>query len=267
MGFKEQIEAITRPAVHLVSSERRGFTKIGGLPQVPTGFKWPTWKKKPLAFVMQVKLTEIGVKGILPEMPDAGYLYFFYDQEQSVWGFDPKDRGGFKVIYVQETVSAEPAERPKGLDVVYDEKHLAGKNIVTYPNYDDFCAEKIMESAAEEESDWLFDIQFDSYKDLPQHQIGGYARAEQNGDMERECALVTSNIYLGKAAGYRSRKAKKSEHKRNEWVLLAQIDSQQDSAAEHEFMWGDMGLLYFWIKKEDLARKDFDNVWMILQCG
>ncbi|KMV74442.1 hypothetical protein FSCG_02162 [Fusobacterium vincentii 4_1_13] len=31
-------------------------------------------------------------------------------------------------------------------------------------------------------------------------------------------------------------------------------------------MFGDCGYIYFWIKKEDLKSKNFDNVWLILQC-
>jgi len=32
-------------------------------------------------------------------------------------------------------------------------------------------------------------------------------------------------------------------------------------------MWGDMGMLYFWIRAEDLAARRFERVWMILQCS
>jgi uncharacterized protein YwqG len=31
-------------------------------------------------------------------------------------------------------------------------------------------------------------------------------------------------------------------------------------------MWGDAGIIYYWIKTEDLARRDFEAVWLILQC-
>ncbi|MGN0700170.1 MAG: DUF1963 domain-containing protein [Oscillospiraceae bacterium] len=32
-------------------------------------------------------------------------------------------------------------------------------------------------------------------------------------------------------------------------------------------MFGDCGHIYFWIRKADLAARNFDNVWLILQCG
>jgi uncharacterized protein YwqG len=53
------------------------------------------------------------------------------------------------------------------------------------------------------------------------------------------------------------------ENGRSDWLLLFQLDS--DDAAK--MMWGDAGRLYFWITKQDLARRDFSNVWMILQCS
>jgi uncharacterized protein YwqG len=31
-------------------------------------------------------------------------------------------------------------------------------------------------------------------------------------------------------------------------------------------MWGDGGRLYFWIPRESLAQRRFEDVWMILQC-
>jgi hypothetical protein len=52
------------------------------------------------------------------------------------------------------------------------------------------------------------------------------------------------------------------ESGRYDWILLLQLDSDDDAG----MMWGDVGMLYFWIKREDLKKENFDNVWMILQC-
>ena len=48
-----------------------------------------------------------------------------------------------------------------------------------------------------------------------------------------------------------------------DWRLLLQIDSDENC----EMMWGDVGRIYFWIKTEDLKNRDFEKVWLILQCG
>lgn len=47
-----------------------------------------------------------------------------------------------------------------------------------------------------------------------------------------------------------------------DWRLLLQIDS--DDAAN--MMWGDVGRIYFWIRREDLERRDFNHTWLVMQC-
>ena len=48
-----------------------------------------------------------------------------------------------------------------------------------------------------------------------------------------------------------------------DWRLLLQMDSDDDL----DVMWGDAGILYFWIQADEARRGDFSNAWMILQCG
>ena len=47
-----------------------------------------------------------------------------------------------------------------------------------------------------------------------------------------------------------------------EWLLLLQVDS--DDVAQ--WMWGDCGRLYYWIRESDLRGRRFDRIWAILQC-
>ena len=44
--------------------------------------------------------------------------------------------------------------------------------------------------------------------------------------------------------------------------LLLQVDSMDAP----RMMWGDVGMLYFLIRGEDLAARNFDAVWLTLQC-
>ena len=50
-----------------------------------------------------------------------------------------------------------------------------------------------------------------------------------------------------------------------QWMLLFQMGTVESD--DYELMFGDCGHIYFWIKKSDLAAKNFDNVWLILQCS
>ena len=46
-----------------------------------------------------------------------------------------------------------------------------------------------------------------------------------------------------------------------DWRLLLQLDTDNDAG----MMWGDTGVLYFWIREQDARAKDFSKVWVILQ--
>ena len=113
----------------------------------------------------------------------------------------------------------------------------------------------------------LSEKEIDQYLNLPQdysiNKMLGYANNIQS-EMELECQLVTNGLYCGDPSGYNDTKAKGLEKGTKDWILLLQIDSEDEKTG---MMWGDVGRLYFWIKKEDLGNKDFNKTWMILQCS
>jgi len=81
--------------------------------------------------------------------------------------------------------------------------------------------------------------------------------------MQLEAQLVSNGLYCGDASGYNNPRAKALAAGATDWVLLLQLDS--DDAAK--IMWGDAGMLYFWIRRDDLAARRFDRTWFTLQCG
>ena len=90
----------------------------------------------------------------------------------------------------------------------------------------------------------------------------GYPDVVQNS-MEEECVEVTRDFDM--EAVKASPKKYKEEIKKaaENWILLFQMDTVETD--DYELMFGDSGHIYFWIKKEDLKNKSFDNVWLILQ--
>ena len=75
-----------------------------------------------------------------------------------------------------------------------------------------------------------------------------------------ECEAVSRGFDMGSIESYQ--KEIKSASK--DWILLFQMDTVESD--DYELMFGDCGHIYFWIKKEDLANKNFENIWLILQC-
>jgi uncharacterized protein YwqG len=47
-----------------------------------------------------------------------------------------------------------------------------------------------------------------------------------------------------------------------DWQLLLLVDSEQSA----DILWGDVGQIYFVIRKDDLRRRAFENVWMLYDC-
>lgn len=260
--FQKEVEQFSKDAFYLFERiDGTGFSKIGGIPVVPEGFEWPTWNGKPLAFLMQLKFSEINGGGQISYLPASGLLYVFYDQEQSTWGFDPKDAGSWRVFYSAEDVELKQGKYPSNIKERYHEKLLASKIVKTYPAWDD--ANIMALNLTDEQEDWYCEFRNAFLDDAPGHQLGGWPNPIQGSDMDLECELVSNGLYCGDETGYNDPRAKALEQNKDEWILILQIDSDDDAG----MMWGDLGTLYFWIKKKDLGELNFHNVWMILQCG
>ncbi len=249
--------SLAKPAVHLRPAETSSFSQLGGEPLLPESFSWPDWKGKPQSFLAQLDLAEI--HSALPSfLPPSGLLYFFYDQEQSVWGFDPSDRGGWQVLYYngnRASLKIRPA--PEGTDENsnYKRKPIRFQSIQTLPQSPEGLDWK-------KEGDAFNELCQAPFEGLTAHQILGHPRPVQGDDMELECQLASSGIYVGRPEGYKDPRREKLEAGAKDWKLLLQLDTDDDTG----WMWGDVGTLYFWIREQDATNADFSKVWMVIQC-
>ena len=253
-----------------------GGSRIGGIPDLPEGIEWP-WcrytkvKKKffglgkavktevafPMSFIAQLNCAEFNQLEGAKDYPNEGMLYFFYNNDQSAWGFDPKDKAHFKVFFYNGDLktlkpTAFPTELPeagrfKGASLTFEEDY-------SVPSWE----HGVYENLSDEDQDWFFDT-FLPDKEI--NKLGGHPNQIQ-GEMSLECELVTNGLYCGNPSGYNDPKAEALAPKAKFWQLLLQVDS--NSALD--MMWGDAGRLYFWIREQDLKNRDFDKAWMILQC-
>jgi uncharacterized protein YwqG len=239
-----------------------GQSKIGGSPDLPKHIDWFQFNKKPMSFIAQINLSEINVYDLEEKLPKKGMLYFFYDAEQEIWGFDPKDKDGSKVLYIKDNnLELERKTVPENLDEwsIYNSCKLEFKSMLNIPN----CESNLMENIKlnDEEFDAFNDVIAKVNEDDFRNKLLGHSDNVQGG-MELECELVTNNLYCGDGSAYEDPKAKNLEKNVDLWNLLLQIDSNDEA----NMGWGDVGRLYFWIRENDLKEEKFENSWVILQC-
>jgi len=215
--------------------------------------------EQPLAFLGQIVLSE---SPSVPELglPDQGVLLFFYEIQRQPWGFDPRTRGCAQVLYLPYA--------PVGNDFCTQPDSLARVKLA--PATIQFAQEWTLPEIVEDTFSRITRGTSDYHNLLSQlygnqstlHRIGGNPQQIQ-GDMQLEAQLVSHGIYCGNPDGYRDPRAKMLEPGAKDWELLFQIDTDEDGPG---FIWGDVGRLYFWIRRDDREHRNFDEIWCGLQC-
>jgi uncharacterized protein YwqG len=245
-----------------------GDSKIGGNPDLPVDYPWPKWREKPMGFIGQFNLSSASASDLQGLLPKQGLLSFFYDLYEMPWGYDPKKLGYSRVEYFPSGTHFAQREVPDS------EIRLPCSGVVLSPSLttpvsgsQDFEKLSTKTNLSEKEIDKYWELATQIQAEYRQtnsasfHQLLGHSHNIQ-GDMQLEAELVTNGLYCGDQSGFKSKRRKKLEPQSAEWQLLFQLDSDDDGG----FMWGDSGMLYYWIKHADLVNRRFENHWMDLQC-
>jgi uncharacterized protein YwqG len=212
--------------------------RLGGNPRMPQDMAWPEWPGHgPLTFIASLDCAALPTDDIDLALPATGTLLFFYfdgqldDGYEVVTAFDEETQPGARVLYVPEGVPVVERTAPvtEGTGIrPHTEQVLAADLFVSAPAYDasgDYLEHEEVFSA----------LAHDLGGDYPHHRVGGYALPMQH-TVELEVAH--------------------DDHaEAREWLLLAQIDSDEDAA----MVWGDGGRLFWLIRPQDLAELRFDR--------
>ena len=274
--------SLARPSVRLATQRvpyariGLGESRIGGVPDVPSAFEWPRWSPSkqrddkfahpwrpnspaPLGFIAQIDLC--GIPQVDDSLPSSGWLYFFYDRYCEPWGFDPADRGCCRLFYVNSDRSGlERAELPpdSNPDHVAEPCLIEAWPELTLP---DDLPDLEYGTPAYEAYRGLCD-ELTQAGGLTHHRVLGHPQLVQN-PMELECQLASNGVYCGGSEGYQSDRAESLKSGAAEWRLLLQIDTDEEGPG---WVWGDVGRIYFWIRRHDLKSLRFDDCWLIFQC-
>lgn len=258
-----------RPCLRLAGAERRSTTHIGGLPELPSGTEWPNWKGRPLSFLAQLDLSSAPDFAWPEWAPREGRLLFFYDVVEQPWGYDPEDRGCCAVIYVPPDAAVADRLPPEALPIHgrFRRRDMRFVPHMSYPSYERLVDRQARMSLSEgdfeeitEELDALAPSEDSGTGQL--HRLFGWPQPVQGDEMEFEAQFASNGVYCGDATRHLSTEVERLEPGVSDWQLLFQLDTDDDT----DMMWGDAGMLYFWVRQQDAARRDFSNVWLVLQC-
>jgi uncharacterized protein YwqG len=229
-----------------------------------------------LPFLAQIDLTEAWqAQKFDIDLPDHGRLLFFYDARECPEGFDPADAAGFRVIW-DDTGNAELVRAPSPDELAIDALIFPEKSLsppaagFVLPEWETYAYEStgIPLSELNNYAHMLrpYDAaSYDQWPDSekrPHHYLGGWNEQPggARGHMELTCELASNGIYAG--SGFTKEHAEQARKRHADWCLLAGFDCGEFlEETEHE--WFARHYLTFWIRRNDLAARRFENAWVV----
>ncbi len=257
------LTAAVLPSLRLTRGDRCDpaslSTRLGGWPLLAPGTPWPrTAKDQALCLIGQWNTNEVNGWLGEPSLPADQVLSFFYEAvEQSVWGFDPADADSWRVIAtaLDEAVPLVPPQDA----TTFRSFPMTAQRVLTVPDLWDPVLDELVQQDRDAVTAAYHKLG-DGDDRSPRHRAFGWPEPMQNA-MQLECQLAANGIYVGGPEGYRDPRAQELQAGAGDWILLWQVDSDEEAG----WTWGDVGTIYFWIRRQDLAAGAFDRVWLILQ--
>lgn len=289
INIKKELLKTARNSIRLnivgaagASELKLGATRFGGKPDVPADFEWAYYegtsmfggevKPRPLAFLAQFDLEEISEYDTENLLPKTGVLSFFYELESQTWDADPDEKGFARVYWFEDKRALHTAEFPDdlgtnklGFDYRLPALKIAAKSEMSYQSYPDFLLQR-----AKLVENWeIFDAAQNSIgieKGDNISKLLGWANPVQD-NMTVQCELLSRGYYLGDPQGWSEvtplDRQEAEQWSAQDWMPLLQLDTVTDG--NFRLIFGDLGRIYFYIRRDDLAARNFDDVQLILQ--
>jgi uncharacterized protein YwqG len=220
-----------------------------------------TAEPAPLSFIAQIDLAAVWSAGpVDPDLPRLGRLLFFYDVEQQPAGYMPTDIHGVCLIHdLTPTAALRRTSQPIALaqEASFHEQQCSLHAGVSPPAHGSAEWRACM---TDEEDDSAANWWSSMTGDEHDHRVGGYP-IQIRTDMQTECALVSNGLDLGDASAWTSKTSEAFKADAENWLLLLQIASDKSA----NMMWGDVGNLYVWIRRDALRARRFAEARVILQ--
>lgn len=239
--IRRRMTRARQPAVLLTNAAGAQFTKLGGEPELPADFGWPSRPEGALRFLCQLELSDVRAAGGPPWLPEQGCIYVFHDER-----YGCADQA--KVIYLPERAHTRALAPTAASAWPYAERRLGFRSVASYPSLDWLGEEQSAVSEAE-----LAGLVMDEQLSGGQldHRIGGFPGEIQGGRLAVSCELLARgrDAYADRDVTPAIERAARS------WRLLLQVDSDEELGIS----WGDGGRLYIFVREQDAVAGDFSK--------
>ncbi|MGK9184076.1 DUF1963 domain-containing protein [Priestia filamentosa] len=251
-SHRKEIENTIKPVVRIEG--KKGITslwqsKFRGKPYLPKEIEHPTGKDGTyLTLAAQINFEEVPQ---MPGFPTKGILQFYIDSTDDLLGAnfeDETDQAQFRILYHEHVL--ENIE-----NIVTDFRYLDDVDTTYFPlSYEALLSFTPDIEPVSERDYRVEELSFDLYEEI------------EDGVELWELYAENTEVTGSKIGGYpfftqedpRVYEQKYREHN----ILLLQIDTD----TELDIMWGDSGVCNFFIRKEDLEKRDFSNVMYNWDC-
>lgn len=246
-----------------------GDSKIGGNPHLPIGFEYPSTPKGHFMFIGQIKLTNDLIKDTL--FPNHGRLYFFLGE----WAVGITNR----VIFIEgldepDLVEVKPPNQSNFLDwnhcnidierkltlLELEKVYCTHVGILEKAHGLAYCHDEFMESIGF--ADLSVNIFFDWKDDFRLTYSSSHCQSANSFEgvfSSQKIKDVNSKLELPE---WQKRMIEFNQNhdlyqkEFKEFICLGRFPSN----SEIGMTWGDVGVMQFFIKPEDLKRLDFSRV-------
>jgi uncharacterized protein YwqG len=260
-GRIADVLAHARASVRLTRGESPGRSRLGGSPDLPPGFAWPTWRDGELDFVGQIDLAEIAALGADTGLPASGLLLLFCSLDTRPTGLRPGDRGAVRVVLADGELATDEtrsslSELPLRLstELTLPSESAGFPQSLTLGGYELDGWQRLREGLAEHQGVELEDRSLEWHA---LHRLGGHPDTTEEA-MPVDAQLVFNGIDLNTGERYYDPRVPDLEHDAEQWRLLLQLSSDDELALQLGYP---LGRLYVWIREGDLAQARFDDVW------
>jgi uncharacterized protein YwqG len=263
------VDQLAQPSLLLTATPTQdsaiplGASRLGGLPELPPEQAWPLMNGAPMSFVAQIRLQDArGLDGGAA-LPATGLVSFFYDASQQTFGSDPNDHAGFSVLYFDDAAVAHLAHVENWPPALQSAARYrtASVTFTSAPSYAQDLQAEFPDRQITPQDQRQFEAALGKLappaSSIPRHRLLGYPDTIQD-DMRQQCQLVANGVTDPSADPAKTRALTTNA---NDWRLLLQVDSDDRLG----MAWASSGMLYFWIRHQDLASANFSACWVVLQ--